>query len=104
MSNKQPVLPEVSPPTETKIIKNAGRWKTPLAIGISTLGQVRFEWAAALQHMVLPVNLSMANMVQPYAYIAPMNYHVAEAQNLIVKSFLVGIVTGKHICHRKIYR
>lgn len=70
------------------VIQNGATWKTPLAIGTCTLGQVRFEWAAACAHMVTPVNLSMVSIAQPYALLAPMRYHVAEAQNILVKDFL----------------
>ncbi len=70
------------------VIQNGAKWKTPLAIGTCTLGQVRFEWAAAVQHMVTPVNLSLVSIAQPYALLAPMRYHVAEAQNILVKDFL----------------
>lgn len=85
---KKPALPYAEKSIDRGIVQSGERWKTPLVIGTCTLGQVRFEWAAAIQHMVIPVNLSMANMVQPYSFISPMRYHVAEGQNIIVRDFL----------------
>ncbi len=67
------------------IVRSGARWSTPLLIGIPSLGRVRIEWATALQHMVVPMNLSSTSAVQPYHYVLPMYYHVAEAQNLIVR-------------------
>lgn len=70
------------------IIKSSGRWRTPMLVGTATLGQVRIEWANAWHYMILPVNLSHTAMIQPYSYMSPLRYHVAEAQNLIVQRAL----------------
>ena len=71
------------------IIKHTGRWRTPMLIGTATLGQVRMEWANAFHYMILPVNLSHTSMIQPYHFMNPMRWHVAEAQNLIVNRALM---------------
>jgi hypothetical protein len=70
------------------VIESGERWRTPLLFGTATLGQVRIEWANALHYIVLPVNLSHTAMIQPYHYMSPLRYHVAEAQNLIVSRAL----------------
>ena len=72
------------------IIKNASRWKHRILIGIPSLGTVRFEWHNAFCSSVIPMNWSSATTVQPVPCIGVMNYHVAEAQNLIVKTVLEG--------------
>lgn len=73
-----------------QMIKSGDRWRNPILIGIPTLGTVRFEWANALWNCVLPVNWAAGTVVHPVPTIAPMRYHVAEAQNLIIKSFIEG--------------
>ena len=77
-----------TPDPTPSVVRSGSRWQTPLLIGTPTLGKVRIEWANALNHMVLPVNLSLVSTQMPYYYFAPLFYHVAEAQNLIVREAL----------------
>lgn len=69
----------------TKIVENAERWKWNVVIGIPSLGQVRIEWCMAYSSMVIPMNFSMAKLLHPVLTITPLRYHVAEAQNMILR-------------------
>jgi len=68
--------------------KNAEKWKWGVMIGIPSLGQVRMEWATAFSSVIIPMNFSTSRVVVPVSIINPLSYHVAEAQNIIVRSLL----------------
>ncbi len=55
---------------------NTGVWKYPVLIGIPTMGLVRMEWHNATNNLIMPINWQNGMM-------APIGYHVADAQNLI---------------------
>lgn len=64
------------------ILKNTGKFKTPLLIGTPTLGIVRYEWSARRYGQVIPINWHASDIAIAHA---PMGYHVADAYNLIVE-------------------
>lgn len=72
--------------------KNAEKWKWRILIGMPSLGQVRMEWATAFASVVVPMNFSTSRVVVPIGMINPQSYHVAEAQNLVVRS----AITAEH--------
>lgn len=72
------------------IVRNADKWKVPILIGIPTLGTVRFEWTNAMWNVVIPINWASSMIAVPVPVISPLRYHVAEAQNIIVKTLLDG--------------
>ena len=72
--------------TRSKIDKNEGYWRSRLLIGTPTTGTVRIEWVMARYGQVIPTNWSVADALQWIPSHAPLNYLVADAQNLIVKS------------------
>lgn len=56
-----------------------------LLIGVPATGLVRMEWVMARYGQVIPTNWSMADCIQWLSAYSPMEYTVADAQNLIVK-------------------
>lgn len=65
-----------------------GRWKSPVMIGIPTLGLVRFEWHNAVLNMVIPMNWAVETQIQPVPTYGPIGYQTAEAQNLIARALV----------------
>lgn len=61
-----------------------------IMIGVPTTGLVRFEWATGRYNQVIPCNWghSECNPMVPNASIAPLNFLVAEARNIIVQDFI----------------
>jgi hypothetical protein len=55
-----------------------------ILIGTPTLGIVRAEWAQARYGQVIPCNWSAASANIGFSHVYPLNYLVAEAQNVIV--------------------
>lgn len=56
-----------------------------LLVGTAATGNVRIEWVAARYGQLVPINWSMAQLMQYMAGTFPLRYQVADAQNLIVK-------------------
>lgn len=67
---------------------NPNRWKWKVLIGTPSLGVVRIEWANSMMNTVMPMNWSASRIVHPVRVLTPLRYHVAEAQNVIVKHLL----------------
>lgn len=59
-----------------------------LLVGTPTTGNIRMEWALARYGQIIPTNWSMVNMIQYMSTYAPIDYLVADAQNVIVKEFI----------------
>ncbi len=59
-----------------------------LMIGTPTTGNVRIEWALARWGQIIPTNWSQVQMLQYMGTFAPLQYLIADAQNLIVKEFI----------------
>lgn len=57
-------------------------------VGTATTGNIRMEWALARWGQIIPTNWSQVQMIQYMASYAPVNYLIADAQNLIVHEFL----------------
>lgn len=70
---------------QAHIVENEGHWKHRLLIGTPTLGLIRHEWAMARYGVIIPTNFSHVDVVQWLSGYGPMNFLVADAQNMIVK-------------------
>lgn len=83
MSKKKFVKPE-----NNIVLENKGPWKNRLLIGTPSTGLVRMEWVMARYGQIIPTNWSATDMIQWVSTYAPMQYLVADAQNLIVRQAL----------------
>lgn len=68
------------------IIKNTTKWRNRFLIGTATTGLVRMEWVQARYSQLIPTNWSSAETLQWLNPVAPLEYIVSDAQNLIVRS------------------
>ena len=57
-------------------------------IGTPSTGSVRMEWVLSRYGQIIPTNWSQVQMIQYMSTYAPIQYLVADAQNLIVKEFI----------------
>lgn len=73
-------------PYSTGIIKNTTKWRNRFLIGTATTGLVRMEWVQARYSQLIPTNWSSAETLQWLNPVAPLEYIVSDAQNLIVRS------------------
>ena len=71
---------------KTGIIKNTAKWKNRFMIGTATTGLVRMEWVQARYSQLIPTNWSSAETLQWLNPVAPLEYIVSDAQNLIVRA------------------
>lgn len=67
-------------------LKNKGRFNLRLMIGTPTTGLVRMEWVLGRFGQLIPTNWSHTDCMQFIHTYAPIEYLVADAQNLIVKA------------------
>lgn len=72
----------------TAVNKNDPGFVNRIMIGTPTTGNIRMEWALARYGQIIPTNWSQIQMVQYMATYAPINYLIADAQNLIVHEML----------------
>lgn len=72
--------------TAHKLVKNPGTWNNRILIGTPMTGLVRAEWMMARMGQVIPCNWSLVDHVQWMSTFAPMQYLVADAQNIICKT------------------
>ncbi len=56
-----------------------------IMVGTATTGNIRIEWALARWGQIIPTNWSQVQMMQYMGTYAPIEYQIADAQNLIVK-------------------
>lgn len=70
------------------IIKNEGHWLNRILIGTPTTGLVRIEWVMARYGQIIPTNWSAIDSMQWISTFAPLQYLVADAQNLIVRTVI----------------
>lgn len=70
----------------TFLEKNKGK-NAPLRlmIGTPTLGQVRIEWVSGRYGQTIPTNFSTVDVQQVMSSYAPINFQVADSENLIAK-------------------
>lgn len=75
-------------PRDNVILKNDGIWQNRLLIGTPSTGLVRMEWVLSRYGQVIPVNWSATDAIQWISTFAPMQYLVADAQNLICRTIV----------------
>lgn len=80
--------PKFIKPTNNILLKNEGPWKMRLIIGTPSTGLVRMEWVMARFGQVIPTNWSATDCIQWISTFAPLQYLVADAQNLIVRTVI----------------
>lgn len=73
-------------PYSSGIIKNTVKWKNRFLVGTATTGLVRMEWVQARYTQLIPTNWSLTETIQWLNPMAPLEYIVSDAQNLIVRS------------------
>lgn len=75
-----------------QIVKHSGDpgYVNRVLIGTPTEGTIRVEWHNARVGALVPCNWSQVNMMQYMNSYIPVQYQVADAQNLIVKATLEG--------------
>lgn len=59
-----------------------------MLVGTPTTGVVRMEWVLARYGQIIPTNWSQVQMIQYMGSYVPVQYQIADAQNLIVKEFI----------------
>lgn len=67
------------------VLRNDGPWRHRLLIGTPSTGWYREEWVQGRFGAIIPTNWSHVSMTQNIPSMAPLNYLVADAQNLIVR-------------------
>lgn len=67
------------------IPKSIGDWKNRVLFFTPSRGLVRMEWVHARYGQVFPTNWSMVDMTQYCAPYMPLEYQIADAQNLMAK-------------------
>jgi len=70
----------------SELIKCQTKWKHRICIGTATLGLVRIEWAMSRYGQTIPTNWGQNYVNEFMSSIFPLQYSVADAQNLIVAS------------------
>jgi hypothetical protein len=75
-------------PVNNKLIENKGPWMKRIMIGTPSTGLVRMEWVMSRFGQIIPTNWSSTDCIQWLSTVAPMQYLVPDAQNLIVKEAL----------------
>lgn len=73
-----------------EVNENGGTFTNRILIGSPVTGLVRIEWVQSRYGQLTPMNWSQVQMNQMMAGYYPLRYLVADAQNLIVKSFIEG--------------
>lgn len=75
-------------PENNVVLENKGPWKNRLLIGTPSTGLVRMEWVMARYGQIIPTNWSATDAIQWISTYAPLQYLVADAQNLIVRTVI----------------
>lgn len=70
--------------------KNIGPWINRILIATPCTGQVRMEWVMARYGQIIPTNWSSVSIIQWMSSYAPMQYQLADAENLIAKAVVEG--------------
>jgi hypothetical protein len=74
--------------TTGKIIKNTSQAANRIMIGIPTTGLIRYEWAVARYHQIVPCNWSHADFMYYLNDYIPSGFQVADGRNIIVHQAL----------------
>jgi len=80
--------PKLLMPENNVLDKNPGQWTNRILIGTPMTGLLRAEWVMARFGQVIPTNWSATDAIQYMHTYAPLQYLVADAQNLIVKTLI----------------
>ena len=70
--------------------RNPGYWNSRLLIGSPMTGLVRSEWVMGRYGQTIPTNWSNAEVVQWMSSYMPLQYQLADAENLIAKTLVEG--------------
>lgn len=65
--------------------KNPNKWSKRLVIGTPTTGLIRMEWVNGRYGQTIPTNWSHVDVQQFMSPYTPINYQIADAENLIAK-------------------
>jgi len=68
--------------------KNSGSWVNRVLIAIPSTGLVRMEWVLARYGQVIPTNWSHVELIQWINNYVPLEYLLADAENLIAKQMV----------------
>jgi hypothetical protein len=71
--------------SQEMLVKNPTRWKNRMLIGTPTTGNVRMEWVNGRYGQTIPTNWSHVDVQQFMSPYLPVDYQVADAENLIAK-------------------
>jgi len=71
---------------KSRILKCYTKWQSVLTVGTPTTGLVRMEWAVSRYGQIIPTNWSQSVVNEWTSSVIPLQYSVADAQNLIVKT------------------
>ncbi len=79
--------PKINQPmTLSGTLVNTGNWRNRLVIGHPSTGLVRMEWVFARFGQTIPCNWSHIDVVQFLQPTIPLQYQIADAENLIAKA------------------
>jgi hypothetical protein len=78
--------------TNGGIIKNTEKYQYRVMLGTPTTGLVRAEWVHARYSQIIPTNWSALTVAQFMSSLFPIEYQIADAYNLILKSAIEGNV------------
>ena len=71
--------------TQTILDRNKGQWTNRVLIGTPMTGLVRSEWVVGRYGQVIPTNWSHIEVMQWMSSYIPLQYQVADAENVIAK-------------------
>lgn len=71
--------------TQTILDRNQGRWTNRILIGTPMTGLVRSEWVVGRYGQTIPTNWSHIEVMQWLSSYIPLQYQVADAENIIAK-------------------
>lgn len=71
--------------TQTILDKNPGKWTNRVLIGTPAVGLVRMEWVVGRYGQTIPTNWSHIEVMQWMSSYIPLQYQVADAENIIAK-------------------
>lgn len=72
------------------IDKNTGAWMNKILIGFPTTGLIRVEVMQSRMSQITPTNWSSVNLTQWMSSYAPLQYVLADAENLMAKAVVEG--------------
>jgi hypothetical protein len=70
----------------SKPIKNTTKWEHRIVIGTPSVGLVRIEWCMSRYGQIIPTNWSQVQVLEMMDTVVPLQFSVANAQNLIVQN------------------